>query len=333
MKKVVVIGSNSFSGSHLVDYILENTDDKVIGISRSPEYKPIFLPYLYKKDKPKKFQFYQLDINKDLKKIFSIIDKEKPEIIVNFAAQGEVQHSWEHPDHWFRTNCLGMVNLTNGLRDMGFLKKYVHISTPEVYGSCEGSVKEDLNYYNPSTPYAASKASGDLFILSLAKTWDFPFIIIRSTNVYGRHQQLYRIMPRAMIYLKLGKKIMLHGGGEAIKSFIHIKDVARGIFKAYNSDKIKELYHLSPDGGGDSIKNIVEKICNKMGYDFERSVIKTKDRKGQDARYVIDSEKARNNLKWKPIVNFDEGLDEMINWIEENWEEILKEPLEYIHNE
>jgi dTDP-glucose 4,6-dehydratase len=333
MKNVVIIGSNSFSGSHLVNHILENTNDNVIGISRSAEYKHIFLPYLYKKDKPKKFQFYQLDLNRDLKKIFSIIDRTKPEIIVNFAAQGEVQHSWEHPDHWFKTNSLGTVNLTNGLKDRDFINKYVHISTPEVYGSCSGVIKEDLNYYNPSTSYAASKASGDLFILSLGKTWNFPFIMIRSTNVYGIHQQLYRIIPRSIIFLKMGKKIMLHGGGEAIKSFIHIRDVVSGIFKAYNHDKTGILYHLSPDNEGYSVKKIVKIICEKMGYDFEKSTTNINDRKGQDARYVIDSKKAQNDLDWKPKINLEKGIDEMINWIEENWNVILKEPLEYIHKE
>jgi dTDP-glucose 4,6-dehydratase len=333
MKKVVVIGSNSFSGSHLINFILENTDYVVIGISRSPEYSPIFLPYLYKKSRPKNFQFQQLDLNKDLNRIFSIFETEKPEFIINFAAQGEVQHSWENPGHWFRTNSLGIANLTNGLKDKKYLKKYVHISTPEVYGSCEGTVKENLHYYNPSTPYAASKASGDLFLLSLVKTWDFPLVMIRSTNVYGKHQQLYRIIPRTIIYLKQGKKIKLHGGGYAIKSFIHIKDVVRGIFKAYNHDKTGELYHLSPKGEGYSIRQIVKKICDKMGYNFEKSTECIKDRKGQDAKYVIDSTKARKNLDWNDTINIDEGINEMIDWIEENWKAILMEPLEYIHKE
>lgn len=333
MKKIMVIGSNSFSGSCLVNYILEYTDDKVIGLSRSPEYNPIFLPYLYKKERSKNFQFHQLDLNKDLNKICKILDNEQPEIIVNFAAQGEVQHSWEHPEHWFRTNCLGIVNLTNVLKNKDFIEKYVHISTPEVYGSCEGIVKEDRTYYSPSTPYAGSKAAGDLFLWCLEKTWSFPLIMIRSTNVYGIHQQLYRIIPRTIIYLKMGKKIQLHGGGKAVKSFIHIRDVIGGIVKAYSHGKTGELYHLSPDDQGHSIRSIVEMICEKMRYSFEQSTVVTKDRIGQDARYVIDSTKARNELDWKPTIPIEEGINEMIQWIKDNWEEIKKQPLVYIHKE
>jgi len=331
MGKVVVIGSNSFSGAHLVNYFLENTDDKVIGISRSKEYDPIFLPYLYKKQRPKNFIFHQLDVNKNLKEIFSILDKEKPEIIINFAAQGEVQHSWEHPDHWFKTNCLGMVNLTNSLKDKKYLKKYIHISTPEVYGSCKGIVKENKNFYNPSTPYASSKAAGDLFLWTLFKIWNFPLIMIRSTNVYGIHQQLYRIMPRTIIYLKKSKKIKLHGGGKAIKSFVHIRDVVEGIFKACIHGDKGELYHLSPDDEGYSIKKIVKLICDRMQFDFEEHTISTQDRIGQDARYIIDSTKARTELNWRPKISIDFGINEMIEWIDENWDQILKQPLKYIH--
>ncbi len=314
------------------NYLIENTDEKIVGISRSPEYHPIFLPYLYKKSRPSRFQFLQLDINKDLGKIFSILDQEQPRAIYNFAAQGEVQHSWEHPDHWFKTNGLGMVNLVNGLRQRDYLKKYIHISTPEVYGAISGNMKEDPYYYNPSSPYAASKAAGDLFIWTTAKVWNFPAVMIRSTNVYGIHQQLYRIIPRTIIYLKMGKKIELQGGGKAIKSFIHIRDVVDGIYKASQS-KTPELYHLSPDGDGNVIADVVKLVCEKMGYRLQDSTISTGDRIGQDARYVLNSEKARNELSWKPGVQFEKGIDEMITWIEENWEEIKKQPLHYVHKD
>ena len=331
MKKIAIIGSNSFSGSHLVDYILEKTNIKVLGISRSPEYKSIFLPYLYNKQKSNRFDFYQMDLNKDLDRILLLLDKEKPDVIVNYAAQGEVQHSWDHPEHWFKTNCMGIVNLANNLKSKTYLKRYVHISSPEVYGYTEGNVKENFTY-NPSTPYAASKAAGDLFLFTLVKNFNFPLIMIRSTNVYGVHQQLYRIIPKTIIKLKRGQKIEMHGGGISVKSYIHIRDVTNGIFKAIQSGKAGNIYHLSPEKGY-SISEVVRKICEKMGYDYEKSIVPVGERLGQDAAYIIDSTKARSELDWKPEISFDNGLNEMIAWIEENWDDISKEHLEYVHKE
>ena len=139
--KIVVIGSNSFSGSNFVDYLLDNKLD-VIGISRSPEPNPVFLPY--KKHENSTFKFCQLDLNHNLDEIIDLITAFKADYVVNFAAQGMVAQSWQNPEHWFQTNAVANVMLHDKLRKLDFLKKYVHISTPEVYGSCEGLVPEIL---------------------------------------------------------------------------------------------------------------------------------------------------------------------------------------------
>lgn len=327
MNKVVVIGSNSFSGSHFIDLLLERTDCGVIGISRSPEKNPIFLPY--NKRNSDRFSFYQMDLNKNLNDMMELFDQRRPDVIVNFAAQSEVGPSWENPEQWFRTNCIGIVNLTHNLKDREYLNRYVHISSPEVYGSCERAVLESTPY-NPSTPYAASKAAGDLFLFVLVKNSNFPLIMIRSTNVYGPHQQLFKIIPRSIIYMKMGKKIQLHGGGGAIKSFIHIRDVCEGIYKAIEKGRVGEVYHLSPKSGY-SVRGIVEMISKKMGLDFVQVTETVGERLGQDARYVIDSTKARNELGWKPRISIDEGLDEVIEWINHDWKTIVQQPFEYIH--
>lgn len=333
MAKIAVIGSNSFSGAHLINIILEKTNWKIIGISRSPEYNPIFLPYKYKKTVPQtRFSFFKYDLNKNAKEIIGILDREKPEVIVNFAAQGEVQHSWDYPQHWFNTNCTGIVHFVNELRKRKYVQRYIQISTPEVYGTCEGKVTEN-HTYKPSTPYAASKASGDLFLYAAFKSFNFPVIFIRSTNVYGIHQQLYRIIPRTIIYLKQGRDIMLHGGGHAIKSYIHIRDVAHGILKACEKGKIGEIYHFSPEGDGQKVRDIVKMVCDIIGSDFTKHTKTVEDRIGQDLRYVLDSTKAKEELNWSPTITLNEGIKEMVEWVNENWEEIQKQPLEYIHKE
>lgn len=325
--KFAIIGSNSPSGANLIDLLLEDPINEVIGISRSKEYDDIFLPY--KRHKNGNFRFYQLNINKELPQILDLLDDFQPSYIINFAAQGEVGSSWKYPDHWFQTNAVGIVSFTNALKDKKYLIRYIHISTPEVYGTCNGQ-NEKESTYNPSSPYAASKAAADLFLQTLFKQYNFPLIIIRSTNIYGIGQQLYRIIPRGIILLKKGKKIPLHGGGKAIKSYIHIKDVCEGILKAAFCGKIGEVYHLSPTDDI-SVKELVKKICNYLNKPFEESVEITAERMGQDSRYFLNSEKARNELKWAPSISFDEGLKEMVQWIEDNWKKIDQMPIEYIH--
>ena len=165
MKKVLVIGSNSFSGSDFIDLLLEKGEYEVTGISRSREKDALFLPYRAKNSPH--FTFEQIDLNQDLDKLDSLLEAFEPEYIVNFAAQSEVGPSWENPDHWFQTNAVALTSLANLLKDKKFLKKYVHISSPEVYGTCEGFIKEDTPV-NPSTPYAASKAAIEGFTRSLS---------------------------------------------------------------------------------------------------------------------------------------------------------------------
>src|SRR6187551_237706 len=138
--RVFVIGSNSFSGASFVSYLLEQGHE-VVGSSRSPEPNQAFLPYKWREHS--RFKFHQLDLNHDLEALMRAVIEFEPSYVVNFAAQSMVAESWQHPEHWFQTNVVANVKLHDQLRTCRFLEKYVHVSTPEVYGSCEGSVRED----------------------------------------------------------------------------------------------------------------------------------------------------------------------------------------------
>ncbi len=326
-QKVLVIGSNSFSGSDFIDLLLEERRYSVVGISRSPEKNALFLPY--KRYINADFKFQQLDLNKDVADIRKLISALKPEYIVNFAAQSEVAPSWKNPAQWFQTNALALTELADFLKDCKLLKTYVHISSPEVYGACVGTVKEDAPL-NPSTPYAASKAAGDLSLFTFVKNFKFPLVMIRSTNVYGAHQQLFKIIPRSVIYVKSGKVIELHGGGRAVKSYIHIRDISKGELAAMENGRHGEIYHLSPDQGI-AVKDMVKIICDKLDVPFEKASKVVEERLGQDAAYVIDSSKARKEFGWKPAISMEEGISGVISWISDNWGAITNEPLEYIH--
>ena len=325
-EKIVVIGSNSFSGSHFVNYVLENGFD-VIGISRSVEPDPVFLPY--KKHQNPCFRFYQFDLNHNLQEIIDTIEDFEPDYIINFASQGMVEQSWQYPEHWFQTNVVANVKLHDRLRKCDFLKKYVHVSTPEVYGSCEGVIKEST-LYNPSTPYAVSRAATDMSLMAFYRAYNFPVVFTRAANVYGPGQQLYRIIPRTILFFTLGRKLELHGGGGSVRSFIHIHDVVDGTLKVARIAPPSEIYHLSTERNI-SIRLLVQMIAKQMGVSFEDHVVITKDRLGKDSAYFLDSSKAKEKLRWVDKITLEKGIEQTIAWIHDNLDTLKDMPFDYIH--
>ena len=328
MAKYVVLGSNSFSGQDFVDLLLDDPARTVIGLSRSAE-KPGFMLRYRAHRNAGRFRFRQIDMNRDMDAMLALLDSERPDYIVNFAAQSEVAPSWEHPEHWFATNTVALARFVNHLRRQDYLKRYLHISSPEAYGTCTGMVTEAMPD-NPSTPYAASKAAADMLISVYQKQYGFPVLFVRATNVYGARQQLFKIIPRSMIYAKTGQRIQLHGGGVAVKSYIHIRDVSRAELAVLHEGKVGERYHVSPDGGV-AVREVVRTICERMGRRFDEAVEVVAERPGQDAAYVIDSTKTRRAFGWKPEIDLDRGIAETAAWVEANWAAIAKQPLNYQH--
>ncbi len=328
--KIMVLGSNSFSGASFINHVLD-LDTDVVGISRSEEPNAVFLPYKWQKKRTGRFSFMQYDLNRDLDRVKTVFNDFKPDYVVNFAAQGMVSQSWGNPDQWFMTNTVAGVNLIQAFKDASFLKKFVQISTPEVYGSCEGFVKENMNYA-PSTPYAVSKAAADMSLSAYFREFGFPVVFIRSANVYGPGQLLYRIIPKALIFFLLGKSIELHGGGKSIRSFIHIDDVSEGIVKALFKGGIGEIYHFSTPEAV-SIRTLVEKIAEKTEVSFLEHIIETQDRPGKDKAYLLDCKKAETELGWKSSISIDKGIDVTFRWIRENLTRLKKESFDYIHKQ
>lgn len=327
---ICVLGANAFSGQDLVDLLLDETDSRVVGVSRSPQRSPAFIRALARTNGAlSRYAYHQLDLNRDMPALLDMLDGEEPEVIVNFAAQSEVAPSWQHPEHWFDTNCVALSKLVNHLRQRDYLRKYVHISSPEVYGTCEGTVREDAPL-NPSTPYAASKAAADMLLETYFRQFGFPVVSVRATNVYGARQQLFKIIPRSVIYLKTGRTIELHGGGQAVKSYIHIRDVSRGELAIMRHGEAGQTYHLSPDDGV-AVRDVVEMICDQVGRPFDQATRVVDERPGQDAAYVIDSGVARRQFGWQPNVDLGEGLAEVIEWVDHHWDEIATLPHDYIH--
>lgn len=325
-RTVAVIGSNCFTGSHTVDALLEEPGTRVEAISRSPESAPVFLPY--KRHVNPKLRFHQIDFVGQFDRLAALLDETRPSVVINVAALSEVVLSHERPIDYFKTNTVGVARICDHLRRSSYLERYVHISSAEIFGSCSAAVDEET-LFNPSTPYAVSKAAADMYIHTLMRQFDFPAIIIRSTNVYGKHQQLFKIIPRTAIFLKLGKVVELHGGGTAVKSFIHIRDVVRGLMLALASGRTG-TYHFTERSDG-TVADVVRQVCDLMGRDVARVTRTVGERLGQDARYWLACDKAERELGWKPTVRFVDGVREVVEWIETAWDDIRERPLVYQH--
>ena len=326
MERIVIIGSNSFSGSQFVDYCLVHGLE-VVGISRSVEPNPVFLPYKKRKNTP--FQFLQLDLNHNLPQIMEHINNIRPDYVVNFASQSMVAESWQNPEHWYQTNVVATIKFHDSLRKCNFLKKYVHISTPEVYGTCEGVVKENTRY-NPSTPYAVSRAATDMSLMGFKTAYNFPVAFTRAANVYGPGQQLYRIIPRTILFFLIGRKLELHGGGVSVRSFIHIRDVADGTLRVARQAPPGEIYHLAT-ARNISIRALVELIAEQMNIRFEDQVNIVGERLGKDAAYLLDSTKARETLGWQDQISLEQGIEETIAWVRDNLDILRQLPFDYVH--
>lgn len=325
--KVLVIGSNSFSGSNLIHHLL-NLGIQVFGISRSMELDSVFLPYKTN-DHYKNFEFHSLDINQSLPDIMNLIKKHKISYVVNFASQSMVAQSWDNPDHWYTTNTLSTIRLHNELKNLDFLDKYLHVSTPEVYGSCSGLIQEHT-HYNPSTPYATSRAAADMSLKNFFDAYRFPVVLTRASNVFGEHQQLYRIIPKTILSILTKQKLPLHGGGYSVRSFIHMDDVSDATYKILDKGSFGDIYHISTTRNI-MIRELVEMIANQFNTTLEQCCDRADERQGKDSAYLLDSTKLRSELSWNDQVSLENGIERTIRWVRDNLDILLKQPLDYLH--
>ena len=275
--------------------------------------------------------FKQIDINKDFNKLKNYILKIKPDYVIDFVSQGMVNQSWLNPEHWYETNVVAKAKIHNFLKDCKFLKKYLRISTPEIYGNKSKNLKESF-YYIPSSPYAVSHAAMDMNLKILYEKFNFPVIFLRPSNFYGPGQKLYRIIPKTIYSIIKKKKLILDGGGVAVRSFIYADDFSSAVYKCLTNGKIGEVYHVASEEYV-SIKSLIVKICKKLSVDINEVVEVGPERISQDSKYILDIKKIKKELKWKPEINLDQGLDITIEWVKKNISNFKKEDLNYKHKE
>jgi dTDP-glucose 4,6-dehydratase len=322
--KIAIVGSHSFSGNSYAAHVLKK--ESCLTISRSSQLAPQFEARTKDIFLDKRIIW---NLNDDSSDVINALQENETSTIVNFAAQSMVGQSWNSPEDWYEANVVSLAKFVNRLRNETNVEKFIHFTTPEVYGSTQGWTKENFNFA-PNTPYAISRATGDWHLKALCEKFDFPVIFTRAANVYGEYQQLYRIVPRVILSAFTGDKLPLQGGGKSIRSFIHISDINNALDHIISSGKPGETYHISTNELI-TISDLVKKIATKMNVKFEDLVEETPDRPGKDFAYQLDSDKIRTELGWTDEINLDKGLDLTIAWVQKNLKELKNMPTEYIH--
>jgi dTDP-glucose 4,6-dehydratase len=312
MEKIIVTGGLGFIGSNLINilkdkYFIINIDK----VSYASNFKNID-PNI------KNYKFYKQDINNKTF-IKNILTKYKPSTIYNLAAETHVDRSIEGPKIFIDSNILGVFNLLESIRNYKKKIKLVHISTDEVYGDIKKKHKsKEEDPYNPSSPYSASKASGDLLIKSYIRTYKIPAMITNCCNNFGPNQYPEKLIPTIIYNILNHKPIPIYGKGKNVREWIYVKDHCNALVKIAQKGVIGENYNI---GSGTVLNNIqiAEKIISvfkKMNHNqnIKSKINLVKDRPGHDLRYCLDSSKIKNKLKWKCESSFDQRINDTIAW-------------------
>ncbi len=257
-----------------------------------------------------KFKFYKTDIcNKT--SIQEIFEKERPDIVMHFAAESHVDRSINDATPFIDTNVKGTQILLDVSRKYQ-VNKFIHISTDEVYGEIPNGKFSEDSLIKPNSPYAASKAGADLLVQSYIKTYKFPAIIIRPSNNYGPWQYPEKLVPLAILRILGGEKIPVYGKGVNVREWLYVDDCVRGVLAIMQKGKIGEIYNL---GSTCESKNIdtVKLLLKTLGVGQDRFEF-VKDRLGHDIRYSLNSRKITNELGWKPMIGLMPGLKLTVDW-------------------
>ena len=315
MKKVIVTGGLGFIGSNLIELLLEKKY-KVINIDKNTYSSNFYNVKEFKKNK--NYSFIKCDIAN--RKLAKIINKHKPIGIFNLAAETHVDRSIDGPESFIQSNIIGVFNILEIFRKFSVKNKksrLVHISTDEVYGDIlTGRTKE--NYpYNPSSPYAASKASSDHLVSSYVRTYKIPAIVTNCSNNYGPKQHPEKLIPKLIYNIITNKKLPIYGKGLNSREWIYVKDHCEALIKVFEKGKIGNFYNIG------SNKNVINLDISKKLIKIAKSKIKlgknvkiefVKDRPGHDVRYALNSRKIIKKLKWKPKINLNSGLKQTFEW-------------------
>ena len=319
-KKIIVTGGLGFIGSNLIDYLIKKKFsvinlDKISYSSNKYNIKEYI--------KNSRYHFIKCDINNQ-KKIENIFLKFKPLAVFNLAAESHVDRSIDGPAEFIKSNISGVFNLLEAFKNyykINKTTKLIHISTDEVYGDILKG-RSDENYpYNPSSPYAASKASSDHLVYSYIRTYKIPAIITNCSNNYGPKQHPEKLIPKLIYNILNNRPLPIYGNGKNSREWLHVKDHCEALFTVLKKGKIGENYNI---GSNKNLNNIqitkmliaIAKKQNLIGSNSKIHFVK--DRPGHDIRYALNSKKIKKKLKWSSKININDGLEKTFSWYVKN---------------
>ena len=322
--KIVVTGGAGFIGGNFVYYLLKNSDDKVICYDKLT-YAGNLETLKDAQDNPN-FKFIRGDIA-NREQVYKMFEEEKPDVVVNFAAESHVDRSIEDPELFLRTNIIGTSILLDACKKFG-IKRFHQVSTDEVYGDLpldrpDLFFTEQTNLHT-SSPYSASKASADLLVQAYQRTYQIPATISRCSNNYGPYHFPEKLIPLMIINALNNKKLPVYGVGANVRDWLFVEDHCAAIDLILRKGKVGEVYNI---GGHNERTNleVVKTILKILGKGEDLIEFVT-DRKGHDLRYAIDPTKIENELGWTPQTKFDDGIKKTVAWYLANrdwWEKII----------
>ena len=330
-KTILVTGGAGFIGSNFIKLILnQEINYRILNLDELT-YAGNIKNLKDIEDNPK-YKFIRGNIcDRDL--VEDVFKENRPDVVVNFAAESHVDRSIEDPRAFLDTNIIGTYSLLeiarkcwdlSGNNHQQLINRFIQVSTDEVYGELgeEGYFIEETPLA-PNSPYSASKASGDMLARSYYRTYGLPVIITRCSNNYGPYQFPEKLIPLMISNALEDRELPVYGNGLNVRDWIYVEDHCRGVLKVINNGKIGEVYNFGSNNEEKNIE-IVKIILNAL--DKPESLIKyVEDRPGHDRRYAIDASKAKKELGWEPLVDFEKGIKRTIQWYIDNqewWQEI-----------
>ncbi len=318
MKKVIVTGGLGFIGSNLID-LLVSRNFRVLNLDKVTYSSNFYNVKEFRKSK--KYKFIKCDIND--KKIKKIIFKYKPNCIFNLAAETHVDRSIDNPESFVQSNIVGVYNLLECFKEYSKKNKskLIHISTDEVYGDVLTGRSSEKYPYQPSSPYAASKAASDHLVSSYVRTYKIPAIVTNCSNNYGPKQHPEKLIPKLIYNILNNKPLPIYGKGKNSREWIYVKDHCEALLKILYKGKNGEFYNI---GSNRNLSNLevcrkllqVSKKLTNIGKKVKISFVK--DRPGHDIRYALNSNKILKKLNWSPKTTFERGISLTFDWYNNN---------------
>ena len=310
---IIVTGGAGFIGSNFIYYMLKkHPADRIICVDKLTYAGN--LETLEAAMEKKNFKFFRADIA-DRQAVYRIFEQEKPDIVVNFAAESHVDRSIENPEIFLQTNVIGTSVLLDACRRYG-IDRYHQVSTDEVYGDLpldrpDLFFTEETNL-KTSSPYSASKAGADLLVMAYHRTYKIPTTISRCSNNYGPYHFPEKLIPLMIINALSDKKLPVYGDGKNVRDWLYVEDHCRAIDLILQKGRVGEVYNI---GGHNERANIdvVKTILKELGKP-EDLIEHVTDRKGHDRRYAIDPTKIHTELGWEPETKFEDGIKKTVKW-------------------